>query len=462
MHHFLSKTAIPPLLFMAVGVASAEEVVSLQKETPLDRYVRQADPAYAWKVVHRRERAQGKELVIELTSQAWRTKDEVSPHLWKHWLVVCVPHDADARTALLFITGGRNGGPAPQGCSDLAAEVALGTGSVVAELRMVPNQPLTVNGDGAERYEDDLLARSWNMCLETRDPTWIAQLPMAKSAVKAMDAIQECLPEEAPRLSIERFVVAGASKRGWTTWLTAAVDQRVAAIAPIVIDILNIDESMRHHHAVYGFWSEALGDYQRQGLADKIASPECQQIIQIVDPFEYRDRCTMPKCLINATGDEFFLPDSSRYYFDELLGEKHLCYTPNTGHSLTESNALDTLIAFHHCMVRDVERPSVECSLSADGKLTARCSIRPTAARLFQATNPNARDFRYPVIRDAFKAQPLVADPDGTYSATLTPPASGWTATLAQFEFNVGAARPFRITSPVWVTPDTEPFAKTE
>ncbi len=31
------------------------------------------------------------------------------------------------------------------------------------------------------------------------------------------------------------FIVAGASKRGWTTWTTGAVDKRVIAIVPIVM-----------------------------------------------------------------------------------------------------------------------------------------------------------------------------------------------------------------------------------
>jgi PhoPQ-activated pathogenicity-related protein len=30
--------------------------------------------------------------------------------------------------------------------------------------------------------------------------------------------------------TIDRYAVAGASKRGWTTWLTAAVDKRVMAM----------------------------------------------------------------------------------------------------------------------------------------------------------------------------------------------------------------------------------------
>lgn len=41
-------------------------------------------------------------------------------------------------------------------------------------------------------------------------------------------------------LSIEEFYVGGESKRGWTTWLTAAVDRRVKAAIPVVMDLMGM------------------------------------------------------------------------------------------------------------------------------------------------------------------------------------------------------------------------------
>lgn len=41
-------------------------------------------------------------------------------------------------------------------------------------------------------------------------------------------------------LSIEEFYVGGESKRGWTTWLTAAVDKRVKAAIPVVMDLMGM------------------------------------------------------------------------------------------------------------------------------------------------------------------------------------------------------------------------------
>ena len=60
---------------------------------------------------------------------------------------------------------------------------------------------------------------------------------------------------------IRNFIVTGESKRGWTTWTTAAVDSRVVAIAPLVIDVLNLEVSMQHHWDAYGYWAPAVQDY---------------------------------------------------------------------------------------------------------------------------------------------------------------------------------------------------------
>lgn len=65
------------------------------------------------------------------------------------------------------------------------------------------------------------------------------------------------------------------------------------------------------------------------------------------DPYEYRARLTMPKMIINATGDQFFVPDSSRFYFDALPGEKHLRYVPNADHSMRHTDVDETVLAFY-------------------------------------------------------------------------------------------------------------------
>ena len=78
------------------------------------------------------------------------------------------------------------------------------------------------------------------------------------------------------RHRVDHFIVTGASKRGWTTWTTAAVDPPVAGIAPMVIDLLNVFPSYQHHYRVYGFWAPAVKDYYDAGLMDELGDSRFQ------------------------------------------------------------------------------------------------------------------------------------------------------------------------------------------
>jgi len=444
----------------ATVAATSEEAAKAKiTQTPLDRYVAQTDTSYSWKLVRRQEKADFTTLVIDLKSQMWRKPEEVDRPLWQHWLCLTVPKTAQADIAMLMIRGGKNGEDPPEGPSGLAREVALATSSIVVEVAQVPNQPLEIRGDGKARTEDDLVARSWKECLSTGDPQWIAQFPMTKSAVRAMDAAQEAAREYGlPKIS--KFVVAGGSKRGWATWLTAAVDPRVVAIAPSVIDVLNVQRSMKNHHAAYGFWAQSLNDYESQGLTDFYNSPLSSLVLALADPYVYRARYTMPKCIINATGDQYFTPDSSQFYFDDLPGEKLLYYVPNANHSLEGTDALDTLIAFHASIVGGLPRPKIKWSLDVDGAWRVSSDLKPQRVVLWQAVNEKARDFRVQSIGEAFTSRELTADANGEFVGPAPTPTKGYAAYLVQLEFDIGAPRPLRVSTPVHIVPDTLPFAK--
>ena len=62
--------------------------------------------------------------------------------------------------------------------------------------------------------------------------------PMTKSAKRGMDLTIEFLKSMNYNF-VEKFIVSGKSKRGWTAWLLTAVDRRVIAQAPIVFDMIN-------------------------------------------------------------------------------------------------------------------------------------------------------------------------------------------------------------------------------
>ncbi|MBX7168289.1 MAG: PhoPQ-activated pathogenicity-related family protein [Pirellulales bacterium] len=452
------------LLAWAVGMPCARA-----EETALDRYLAQPDPAYGWKLVdsHPGE-LHGQAYtahVLELTSQTWRSTAEVDRPVWKHWLTIVCPAKVRPGVGFLFIGGGNNNDPAPTAASERVAALAVGTQTVVAELGMVPNQPLTFRDTpDAHRFEDDLIAYSRVRYMATRDELWLVRLAMVKSAVRALDAMTEFAASEAGgKLALERFVVAGGSKRGWTTWLTAVEDPRVIAIVPLVIDALNSEAITRHHLAAYGFFSSALDDYVKHGLfPGKLGTPEYRAVLAIEDPYQYRqrDRLRIPKLLINAAGDEFFLPDNSHLYYHEMPEEKHLRYVPNAKHSLAGSDARETLQAFYECVLHHKARPRFGWQRTAAGTLHVTADDPPREVKLWQATNPQARDFRLDVIGPAYLSTPVAAAAPGVFEVTVAAPATGYTAFFLELTFDVGASYPLKLTTDVCVVPDVLPFAE--
>ncbi len=85
----------------------------------------------------------------------------------------------------------------------------------------------------------------------------VVLLPMTKAAIRALDTVHSFIGGLLGN-QINSFFTAGGSKRGWTTWLTAAVDTRVKAISPIVMDMLNFSNNVMHMYEAYGGWTFAF------------------------------------------------------------------------------------------------------------------------------------------------------------------------------------------------------------
>jgi PhoPQ-activated pathogenicity-related protein len=441
---------------LAVAVLCGASLLSAG-ETALDRYVAKPDATYSWKVVRTTVGGGATQFVVDLKSQTWRNAKEVNRPVWQHWLTVVTPAKPASKIAFLFITGGSNGDGPPKKAE--LGLIATLTNSVVAELKMVPNEPLVFDHDGVERKEDDLIAYTWDKFLKGGDDFWPARLPMVKSAVRAMDCVQELLKsEQGGKIEVDKFVVAGGSKRGWTTWCTAAVDKRVAAIMPLSIDCLNSAASMQHHVAVYGFYTEAVGDYYRHKITARGRDPRMKLLNDIEDPYSYRERFTMPKFIIGGSGDQYFCPDSSQFYYADLPEEKLIRYIPNADHSLKGSDARDSVVAYYWTVVTGTPRPKYSWTFEHDGSIDVRTSDRPRAVTLWQATNPKARDFRLMTIGKAFQAHPLKDLGGGHYVGQIESPKQGWTASFVELTFDVGAPFPLKVTTAVRVTPDTLPY----
>lgn len=455
------------LTLTAVGCAHLAQPVPadrtlLTPATALDVYVDKPDPSYKYRLLGSAQANGATWSVIDMTSQTWRTPEEVDRVEWQHWVTIVKPDTVTSNKALLFIGGGSNNGEPPKKPNPMVAKIALATQSVVAELHMTPNQPLTFVADETRRRgEDSLIAYTWDKYLRTGDDTWPARLPMTKGAVRAMDTITDfCASAEGGKVTVDEFVVAGGSKRGWTTWTTAAVDPRVVAICPIVIDMLNLVPSFVHHFEVYGFWAPAVDDYVEMGIMEWMGHPNYDALLEIVEPYSYRDRMTLPKFIMNASGDQFFLPDSSQFYYDDLPGEKLLRYVPNAAHGLGRSDAVESLLAYYHAILNENQLPRYSWTIK-DNAIHVKTKDKPAAVKLWQATNPKARDFRFDYVGGIWESTDLEESKPGRYVGDVPIPAEGWTAFFVELTFKTDAPAPLKVTTQVHVVPDVLPYSYT-
>jgi len=429
-------------------------------ETALDRYIAKPTPEYRFDLVKTITANGERTRVFSMVSQQWRSSREVDEPLWKHWLTITEPEQIKTSTCLLVVSGGSNTDAPPDKLDETVAEVATKTGAVIAELHGVPNQPLRFVDEHEPRSEDDIIAYSWNKYLRTGDETWPLRLPMTKSVVRAMDTITTLFNGAGGKPIVDRFIVGGTSKRGWTTWLTPAVDRRVVAIVPIVIDTLNMESSALHAYRAYGTWPEALEPYEKMGIMKWIGSPQFDSLVSIEDPYSYRDRIAIPKLIVNATGDQYFAPDSSQFYYSGLVGEKYLRYVPNTDHSLKGAtrSAAETGKAFVDSIIKDTPRPRYAWQIQRDGTIAVQSATKPFSAKLWQAYNPDARDFRLETIGHGFFSSDLRDQGGFSYAGKAARPTRGFSAYFIELAFMTANSDVFTVTTSVRVTPDVLPF----
>jgi PhoPQ-activated pathogenicity-related protein len=377
IRHLLTHAAILGLAIASPVLAAEEEAVKAPSPasagkagemipTALQDYVAAPDNSFAWKLASETEVQGGRLLNIELTSQTWQSIT------WRHDVQIVVPESrVSSDHALLFITGGAIGNRPDARRTEFALQIANVCRMPVAVVYQVPNQPLFGN-----HVEDDLITETLLKYIETRDATWPLLFPMVKSAVRAMDAAQQIL-EQHGSLKITNFVVSGASKRGWTTWLTSVVDKRVTGIAPMVIDTLKFHTQMKHQKATWGKYSEQIDDYTRKGLVALMdEKPEIPLWIWL-DPYTYRDEIRVPKLLINGTNDRYWELLALNHYWDDLHAPKYIHYAPNAGHGLDKNRerALGTLGAFAQSVALKKELPKIGWTHSVGEKGSLRISV---------------------------------------------------------------------------------------
>lgn len=422
----------------------AASLVFTSARADLESYVKAPDDSYGWTLEKNGELPGiGSALTVRLTSQTWKGIP------WKHWLSVIRPEKiTHPDQALLVISGGSSQSQPPNNLSAEAlvlAQIAQKTGSVVAVLSQVPNQPLFEN-----LKEDALIAYTFKEYYETKDETWPCLLPMTKSAVRAMDAVQAIVKEKFSQ-EIKRFVVTGASKRGWTTWLTGAVDPRVCAIAPMVIDTLNMSKQMSLQRLSFGGYSEQIKDYTELKLQERMAEPGANRLLELVDPYSYRKKLTLPKLIVLGTNDRYWPVDAVKLYYGDLEGEKYIHYVPNKGHGLGPG-AIEAVSAFYSSVINGQPMPRFTWSLSrtaGEARLAMKAQDLPEKVELWHASSPT-RDFR------EAKWEPLSAekDGDGSFVGKLAAPEKGFAAMFGRLTYKSPLGQEYALCTNVEVLGD--------
>ncbi|MBM3994598.1 MAG: hypothetical protein FJ303_10665 [Planctomycetes bacterium] len=352
-------------------------------------YVNKADASFEWKLKEKIDHPLGTVYDLHMVSQTWQTIK------WEHQLQVYVPKGVKpTETIVLWNQGGK----ASPTSIVLGMEMAKKANAPVAFLYGIPNQPLF---DG--KREDALIAETFVRYLKTGDNDWPLLFPMVKSLVKAMDALQAFAQREW-NFIVRYFLVTGGSKRGWTTWLTAASDKRVKAIAPLVIDTLNMQAQLPHQLKSYGKYSEMIGDYVKRDLVPMPKTERAMKLWSMVDPWVYRDKLTMPTLIINGANDPYWTVDALNLYWNDLKSPRWVTYVPNAGHNLLENKfdptrVANTLGAFARHQIHGVKMPKLswkheDAGDKAQGaQLTVISDPMPKKARLWVA-DAQSRDFR--------------------------------------------------------------------
>jgi PhoPQ-activated pathogenicity-related protein len=398
---------------------------------------------------------------FDLSSQRWSPQNLVSPAQWKHSVDIYIPDNPQHGQALLVASNGTpnagqdNAADPTDFTEAMALEVARKTRTIVISVSNVPNQYLTYADDGIPRTEDASVAHSWKLFLDDplQRPYMSVRLPMVVSMVKAMDLAQR----ELQPWAIDRFIATGASKRGWAAWLTAIADERVKAIVPFVIDVLGMNDVLEHTRRAYGGnWPLAFFDYHHEGITRQIKTENFARLMQIEDPLSYlqsryAERLAIPKYIVNASSDDFFLPDNTQFFYDRLPGPKALRVAPNASHYGISRFVENSLIPVINRWQQGKPLPVITMAAEPHAPvLTMTLHFSEPAVRVVQwtANNPLARDFRHPCGIE-YEPQELALTGPLNADMQIDTPENGWNATFVETTFADG----FVMTTPVQVTP---------
>lgn len=407
---------------------------------PLAAYLQKEEPSYKVEASAPVVTESVSTTKMRLSSLEWEGK------VWKHDVEIIEPKQVEFQdTALLLITGDR--GRHDEDIKN-AEKLAPRLKMRVVVLYDVPNQPLF-----DDLREDALIAHSFERYLATGDPSKVVLLPMVKSAKACIEAVQEATSEDRNG-GVTRFIVTGASKRGWTTYLLASVEPRVVGLAPMVFDVLDFPAQLRHQFASWGAYSPMIADYTERGLQEILDTPEGQKLLDLVDPYRRRTKLQRPKLILLGANDPYWTTDALNLYWRDLVGHKAVLYAPNSGHGLEDhERVFDALVAFARLTAKNKPLPALIYQWMAAGgnqedpavdfaTILVR-SPRPAKGRIWvaESANKNFSSAKWRVV--------LEKDSPGELRVPESTGKPGYRAAFGEFDMEVDGMK-FRLsTTPV-------------
>jgi PhoPQ-activated pathogenicity-related protein len=225
------------------------------------------------------------------------------------------------------------------------------------------------------------------------------------------------------------------------------VDERVGAIAPVVIDTLNMSAQMPRQIQAFGAYSSRLAPYSSRGLLPIPQTPEGQRLLRMVDPWAYRDRLRMPKLIINGTNDSYWTTDALNLYWNGIPADKWVQYIPNAGHNLRRqdrsqpeqlNHLINGLAAFARHQISGSPMPSLSWkheNVTGKLRLTITATPAPMGARLWVAQTATA-DFR----ATQWSEQAVTMSKE-TVVGEVTPPEKGHLAFFGELDYEIDGLR---------------------
>ena len=116
---------------------------------------------------------------------------------------------------------------------------------------------------------------------------------MTKAFFQCMKAVEQFVAKKQIINEEMGWIVAGGSKRGWTTWMVGAVTcekcSKIAGIVPIVPIIPSLQAEVHRQWRAYQGFTFVFKEFLNVHLMTVLDTPRFSEIFSVIDPLTYGD-----------------------------------------------------------------------------------------------------------------------------------------------------------------------------